>query len=127
MTQYALLQTLNSNEAVSETTSIRSFFENLIMQQQSETQPLKEELERYLALPSTQSKLLFWWHQYKSKFLILLKLAYNYLFIQETSVPSKQAFSTASHTIIKVCNCLNLEIAHAFLCLKSWMKQNAEQ
>ncbi len=89
------------------------------MQQQSETQLLEGELERYLALPSTQFKPLFWWYQYKSKFLILLKLVCNYLSIQETSVSSEQAFLTALHTIIKVCNCLNPKTAHAFLYLKS--------
>ena len=52
-------------------------------------------------------------------------MAHNYLAIQETSVPSEQAFSVASYTITKVRNCLNPETAHASLCLKSWIEQNA--
>ena len=46
-------------------------------------------------------------------------MAHNYLAIQETNVPSEQAFSVASHTITKVCNRLNPEIARASLYLKS--------
>src|ERR1043165_9731120 len=114
----------NSNNIVSKDASARSFFENLIMQQQNKTQPLEGELERYLALPLKQSDPLSWWYQYASKFLILSKMARNYLAIQGTSVPSEQAFSVASHTITKVRNRLNPETARASLCLKSWMKQN---
>ena len=89
------------------------------MQQQNETQPLEGELERYLALPLTQSEPLSWWHQYANKFPILSKMAHNYLAIQGTSVPSEQAFSVASHTIIKVQNCLNSNTAYTSLYLKS--------
>src|SRR6266540_2545502 len=49
----------NSNDIVSKDTSARSFFENLIMQQQNETRPLKGKLERYLTLSLTHSELLF--------------------------------------------------------------------
>ncbi len=89
------------------------------MQQQNETWPLKGELERYLALLLTHSELLSWWYQYANKFPILSKMAYNYLAIQKTSISSKQVFSVASHTIIKICNCLNLETACISLYLKS--------
>ena len=82
MVLYTLSQDLsNSNDIVSKDTSTRSFFENLIMQQQNETRPLEGELERYLALPLTHSELLSWWHQYASKFPILSKMAHNYLAI----------------------------------------------
>src|SRR6266540_3800695 len=49
----------NSNDIVSKDTSARSFFENLIMQQQNETRPLEGKLERYLTLSLTHSELLF--------------------------------------------------------------------
>ena len=48
----------NSNDIVSKDTNARSFFENLIIQQQNETWLVEGELERYLALPLTHSKLL---------------------------------------------------------------------
>ena len=71
----------NSNDIISKDTSARLFFKNLIMQQQNEIRSLEGELERYLALLLTHSKLLSWWHQYASKFLILSKMAHNYLAI----------------------------------------------
>ena len=52
----------NSNNIVSKDASARSFFENLIMQQQNETQLLEGELERYLALPLIESDPLSWWY-----------------------------------------------------------------
>ena len=82
MILYTLSQDLNnSNNIVSKDTSVRSFFENLIIQQQNETWLLEGELKRYLALPLTHSELLSWWHQYVSKFPILSKMAHNYLAI----------------------------------------------
>ena len=82
MVLYILSQDINnSNNIVSKDASARSFFENLIIQQQNETQPLEGELERYLALPLTQSDPLSWWYQYASKFPILSKMAHNYIAI----------------------------------------------
>ena len=113
----------NLNESTSNIINARSFFENLIMQQ-NERQPVEGELERYLALPLTQSEPLVWWSQYVDKFPVLSKMACNYLAIQGTSIPCEQAFSVASHTLTKIRNRLNPETARASLCLKSWMEQN---
>ena len=68
--------------------STRLFFENLITNNQAninqvnQVRPIEDELERYLALPSIPSDSLLWWSQYEDKFLILSKMAQEYLAIQ---------------------------------------------
>ncbi|CAG8666916.1 7257_t:CDS:1, partial [Cetraspora pellucida] len=46
-------------------------------------------------------------------------IAMNYLTIQSTSIPSKQAFSVTKHTISLTYNHIDTEITHASLYLKS--------
>jgi len=129
MNNYASkLNCSNSENNILKSSSARLFFENLITQQNNQVnnqvnqvRPIEDELERYLALPSVPSDLLLWWSQYEDKFPVLSKIAQEYLAIQGTSVPCEQAFSMAAHTISKIRNRLHPSMAHATLCLKSWI------
>jgi len=82
-----------------------------------------EEVKHYLnTLIDVNLDSLLWWKSHQDEFLILSKIAYDYLVIQLTSIASEQAFSITDNTIIKTCNRLYPETVKTCLCLKSWIQ-----
>ena len=58
-----------------------------------------------------------WWKNHSMEYLILSKMAKDYLAIMPTSVPCEQFFSIAGNQFSQTHNRI------ACLCLKSWLKQ----
>ena len=57
------------------------------------------------------------------EYLILSKMAQDYLAIMSTSVSCKQFFSVAGKQITQTHNRIDPKTARACLCLKSWLEQ----
>jgi hypothetical protein len=90
----------------------------------SASRTLKNEMERYLAIPlEDHVDPLLWWQVRQEEFPILSRVARDYLCIQATSVASEQAFSIAGQTISSLRNRLDAETARVTLCLKSWIRE----
>jgi hypothetical protein len=90
----------------------------------STSRTLKNEMERYLAVPlEDHVDPLLWWQVRQEEFPILSRVARDYLCIQATSVASEQAFSVAGQTISPLRNRLDAETARVTLCLKSWIRE----
>ncbi len=106
--------------------SSRNFFLNIInpnLNLHSISNPNFEEVKHYLNIPiDVNLDSLLWWKSHQDEFLILSKIARDYLVIQSTSVVSEQAFSIAGNTITKIRNRLYSETVKAYLCLKSWIQ-----
>jgi len=108
----------------------RNFFRNLrnnaviLNSNTSAPRTLKNELEKYLAIPlEDHVDPLLWWQVRREEFPILSQIARDYLCIQATSVASEQAFSVAGQTISPLRNRLDGETARVTLCLKSWIRE----
>ena len=88
-----------------------------------------EELDRYLNSPiDSNTDPLIWWKIHEKDYLILSKIAKDYLPIQATSVLSERTFSILGLTISKTRNRLDSETARAIICMKNWIseKRNTE-
>ncbi|CAG8841176.1 15932_t:CDS:2, partial [Racocetra persica] len=81
------------------TKSTRRFFQNLTKCHQSNLN--WHEIEKYFSEPETEADPLLWWKANSNQFLVLARIAMNFLAVQSTSIP----------------------IACVFLCLKSWFTE----
>lgn len=106
--------------------SARNYFYSIVHQNitASTTQSVNGELEKYLrTLVELDIEPLMWWQAHETKYLILSKIARDYLVIQSTSVPAEEAFSIAGLTISKLRNKLLPDTARATICLKNWITE----
>ena len=80
------------------------------------------ELEVYLALPiaTEQIEPLQWWKINNGQFPILAQMAYDYLAIPATSVPSERCFSIGRNLITHNRSRLSGKAIKVSMCLKSW-------
>ncbi|CAB5131673.1 unnamed protein product [Rhizophagus irregularis] len=60
-----------------------------------------------------------WWKHHKVQYLLLEKIAYDYIYIPATSVPSEQAFSKSGELVSKKRNRLGDHAIEACMCLNS--------
>jgi hypothetical protein len=81
-----------------------------------------DELQVYLSLPTVDETVnsLEWWKSNMSQFPNLSKMAYDYLSIPATSVPSEQCFSASKNLITDNRNRLAGKTVRACMCLRSW-------
>ena len=86
--------------------------------------PAKEHCQNLLCLSFQAANLprainpLDWWRsEGKANFPLICKIAYKFLILQGTSVPSERVFSTAGTIISKKRNCLSDETASMLIFL----------
>ena len=65
-----------------------------------------------------------WWKTHIIEYPNLSKLAFNYLYIQISSVPCEQIFSIAGQVLCKSQNRLTGKSVYACICLHSWILEN---
>ena len=82
------------------------------------------EIDEYLktSIESPNTNPCEWWKNHKLQYLILSKIARDYIGIPSTSVPSEQAFSKSGELISKRRNRLGDSTIEACMCLNSWIK-----
>jgi len=97
-----------------------SFKESIFKKQKLNNQ--KSEIEIYVETSLEDSKIepIFWWKINDEKFPILSKIAFDFLAIPATSVPSEQIFSKAGNTITKKRNRLDKNTVQIVMLLQSW-------
>jgi hypothetical protein len=93
--------------------------------QKKKTNNLYNEINEYL---TTFIKSLIiinpynWWKNHKLQYLILSKIAKDYIRIPSTSVSSEQVFFKSGELISKKRNRLNNNTIEAYIYLNSWIK-----
>ena len=134
LTEYSSSSPLPAETTTVDIIETRNFFRNLhnnavtlnSLENTGSSAPraLKNELDRYLAIPlEDHVDPLLWWQVRREEFPILSQIARNYLCIQATSVASEQAFSVAGQTISPLRNRVDAGTARVTLCLKSWIRK----
>jgi hypothetical protein len=136
--EYSIIQELNPPQTNSQY-NYRKYFQQLKNHKSNNQSPQpstleryvnnnindNNEIERYLALPCDEVSMpLAWWQDHQQEFLILAKMARDFLSIQATSVACEQSFSVAGNTVTSIRNRLHPETARAILCSKSWIENN---
>lgn len=86
----------------------------------------ESEIDKYLKQPAIifteDIDILKWWDNNRKNFLILSRMAMDYLGIMPSSIPSERCFSIANLTIDKNRSNLAPDTVQELLCLKSWNK-----
>ncbi|CAL4985412.1 unnamed protein product [Urochloa decumbens] len=86
------------------------------------------EADTYLddsLVPSREGEefdVLRWWRRNQDQYLVLARMAHDFLAIPLSTVASESTFSTAGVVIDKYRNSLNSEIVEALICVKDWLK-----
>ncbi|KAL7252282.1 hypothetical protein ACSBR1_014015 [Camellia fascicularis] len=95
---------------------------------ESNSQPLKSELEWYLEEPvmpwSQNFKLLSWWKAASPKYPILSKMARDFLAIPLTLATSDEAFYSELRKPDTDLICLSPELMNALMCTRSWFEKH---
>ncbi|KAL7220893.1 hypothetical protein ACSBR2_013724 [Camellia fascicularis] len=95
---------------------------------ESNSQPLKSELEWYLEEPvmpwSQNFKLLSWWKAASPKYPILSKMARDFLAIPLTPATSDEAFYSELRKPDTDLICLSPELMNALMCTRSWFEKH---
>ena len=96
--------------------------------QQQQQNINSDELIRYWESSEANDDIepLSWWRAHLTEYLILSKMAQNYLSVQASSVPCEQLFSLAGNIVSKKRNRLDENTVRACLCLRSWMVEEIE-
>jgi hypothetical protein len=91
-------------------------------------EPMKTELEEYLAEPLDQASMdddfdiLSWWRLKSPKFSVLARMTRDILAILISTVASEATFSTAGRTLSSVRSSLSDESIQALLCAQDWLR-----
>jgi hypothetical protein len=71
---------------------------------------------------SEEFDVLKWWKRNQDQYLVLAKMARDFLAIPLSTVVSESTFSTAGMVINRYCSSLSSETVEALICAKDWLK-----